>query len=209
MTKESNEFLTELYLKNSRIPKRYLQNISLVPATNNDLTSFKRLKAVETNIVRFVKMHQNLLIASNVFGNGKTTWATKILKSYIYNYACKYAFQNNTPVLYINIPEFLMKKKLSISDVSISEEIRDIEKCIYTAKIVVFDDIATKLATDYDRDLLYTYINYRTDNLLTSIYTTNISSNRLKEQLDERIADRVIGYSVCIEFDGPGRRGVR
>lgn len=206
MSETTKEFLTNLYIKNSRIPKRYIPKISLAPTTENDLVSFKRLKAIEDNIVKFVQMHQNLLISSSEVGNGKTTWATRILKSYIYNYAYQFAYDNNTPVLYLNVPEYLSLKKRTISNPELLQEANKIEDCIYSSKIVLFDDIATKLASDYDKELLYCYINSRTDNLLTSIYTTNISVNALDEAIGERVADRLIGYSVCIELNGASRR---
>lgn len=205
-----SEKLKELYIKNSRLPKRYIEEAkaaNLQPTTESDYEAFCYLKKVKENIVSFVRLHHNLLITSEHVGNGKTTWAAKIILHYIDTYAQEYSFKNNTPVLFINIPNFLMKKKMAISDKTVAEEIAEIEKAILTAKIVVFDDIATKVASDYDREILYSYINYRTDNLLTNIYTSNIFVYNLSEELGERIADRVIGYSKCVELTGAGMRG--
>ena len=202
-----SEKLKELYIKNSRLPKRYVEDISLYPSCPKDEEAFEYLNKVKDNIVSFVRLHHNLLITSEHVGNGKTTWAAKIILHYIDTYAQEYSFKNNTPVLFINIPDFLMRKKLAISDKLIADEISEIEKSILTAKIVVFDDIATKVASDYDREILYSYINYRTDNLLTNIYTSNIFVYNLSEELGERIADRVIGYSKCVELTGAGMRG--
>lgn len=204
------EKLKELYIKNSRLPKRYIEEAktaNLQPTTESDYEAFCYLKKVKENIVSFVRLHHNLLITSEHVGNGKTTWAAKIILHYIDAYAQEYSFKNNTPVLFINIPNFLMKKKMAISDKTVAEEIAEIEKAILTAKIVVFDDIATKVASDYDREVLYSYINYRTDNLMTNIYTSNIFVYNLSEELGERIADRVIGYSKCVELTGAGMRG--
>lgn len=205
-----SEKLKELYIKNSRLPKRYIEEAktaNLQPTTESDYEAFCYLKKVKENIVSFVRLHHNLLITSEHVGNGKTTWAAKIILHYIDAYAQEYSFKNNTPVLFINIPNFLMKKKMAISDKTVAEEIAEIEKAILTAKIVVFDDIATKVASDYDREVLYSYINYRTDNLMTNIYTSNIFVYNLSEELGERIADRVIGYSKCVELTGAGMRG--
>lgn len=204
---KQNEVLKELYLKNSRLPKRYLEDATLFPVAE-DYEAFAKLKKVDENINIFVHQGQNLLITSNETGNGKTSWAAKILKSYINDWACRFAFDDRTPALFINVPEFLAKKKLAINDPEIALEISEIEKCIFTSKLVVFDDIATKSATQFEYDLLYMYINYRTNNLLTSIYTTNISKDRLAEELDERLADRIIGFSITqVEFKSPSRRG--
>jgi DNA replication protein DnaC len=202
--------LKELYIKNSRLPKRYIdeaKTANLIPTTESDCESFEYLNKVKNNIVSFVKFHHNLLITSDHPGNGKTSWAAKIILHYIDSYAHEYSFKNNTPVLFINVPDFLMKKKIAISDKSVAEEMSEIEKAILTAKIVVFDDIATKVATDYDREILYSFINNRTDNYLTNIYTSNIFVYNLSEELGERIADRIIGYSKCVELTGAGMRG--
>lgn len=202
--------LKELYIKNSHIPRRYIeeaQKANLCPTTKEDEEAFEYLNKVKNNIRLFVKLHHNLLIASPHPGNGKTSWAAKILLHYILDYAYEYAFPRNTPVLFINVPEYLTKKKLAISDRELAEEISEIEKCIFTAKIVVFDDIATKTATEYDRDMLFMYINNRTDNYLSNIYTTNISAEDLYEVLGDRLADRVIGYSKHVELNGAGMRG--
>lgn len=206
---ESRAFFMQLYIKNSGLPKMYYANTTLKAATDNDLEMFRKLKAIEEDIVNFVKEGKNLLISSNMVGNGKTTWATKMLKSYVTDYACYFPFpnQNQTPVLYVNFPEFLNRKKLAMSNPDMLEKVKHIEDSIYTAKLVVFDDIATKLASDYDKELLYVYINYRTSNKLSTIYTTNIPASMLRGELGERVADRIIGYSECVEFNGPGRRG--
>lgn len=202
----TQEYLKDLYTKNSRIPLKYLKNTDfVVPAI--DSKSYSNLANIRDKIELFVKQHQNLLISSNTVGNGKTTWACKILLNYIDKYACNYAFPNSIPALFINVPEFLMKKKLAINDSKMLEEVSELEKGIFEAKIVVFDDIATKTASDYDKELLYVYVNSRINNLLTSIYTTNVLKDDLEVELGERLASRIIGESNVIKLLGPAMRG--
>ena len=205
---DDREFLSRLYITNSKLPLRYIPNTVLKP-NNGDTENFKELKKIEDGIVGFVRKGNNLLLSSNGVGNGKTTWASKIMKAYIFKYANKYTFDYNCPVLFINVPEFLIQKKLAINDPEILAEVSNVEKCIYTAKIVVFDDIATNTASEYDNDLLYSYINSRTNNLLTNIYTTNVSQNDIDDILGERLASRIVRYSVCIELNGADLRGVK
>jgi hypothetical protein len=64
--------LVETYLNNSLIPKRYLRQISLIPAKVDEQT-FRELNDIRDNIVEFVDKGENLLICSNNVGNGKTT----------------------------------------------------------------------------------------------------------------------------------------
>lgn len=64
--------LKEVYLNNSLIPKRYLNEISLIPAKVDEQV-FKELNNIKLNIKEFVDKGENLLICSNNVGNGKTT----------------------------------------------------------------------------------------------------------------------------------------
>ena len=203
-----SEELKQLYLKNSMIPNRYQGQISL-KAANCDYAAFDSLKEIEDNIETFIKSHKNLLLSSNMVGNGKTSWAIRLLKSFITNYAYKYAWKNETPAVFISVPEYLSMKKRAITNSDLEAEVNRLEDLIFNSKLVIFDDIATKTASDYDKELLYVYINSRTNNLLTTIYTTNVTKEYLERILGARVADRIIGYSEIIEFNGMSLRGVQ
>ena len=99
-----SEKLKALYIKNSRLPSRYTEDITLYPQPA-DVKAFERLDNIKNKITIFMKKHNNLLITSNNTGNGKTTWAAKIILHYIDSYAQEYSFKDNTPVLFVNIPE--------------------------------------------------------------------------------------------------------
>lgn len=64
--------LKDVYINNSNIPKRYLQDISLRPV-KEDVETFKELQDIKNNIVDFVNQGKNLFIYSSSVGNGKTT----------------------------------------------------------------------------------------------------------------------------------------
>jgi DNA replication protein DnaC len=200
--------LKEIYVKKSRIPDTFLKCNQLVVTTENDSRVFPKLKQIEDKVVRFVNEGRNLLIISNITGNGKTTWATRIGLSYIDKYAQDYAFENNTPVLFINVSEFLLQKKLSISNYNIRDEVNDVESSMLTAKIVIFDDIGTSFASDYDKELLYAWINYRNSHGLTSIFTSNVSGNDLESLLGHRIYSRIVNDSITFEITGKDMREV-
>ena len=74
--------LYDTYIKNSRLPIRYLRDIPLTPSLADEQV-FIDLSEIKSNIKSFVDDGKNLLICSNNCGNGKTTMATKILKEYI------------------------------------------------------------------------------------------------------------------------------
>ena len=198
--------LEKLYLKNSNIPKRYLEEIKLVPA-KVDRQAYLDLNDIRTHVKDFVDNGENLVICSTSVGNGKTTWATKIMKAYI-SAVNKYAFQKNTPALYINVASFLSEKKQAISDKTLLDHIMDLESKLLTAKLVVFDDLCVRGDTSqYDLSQLYYWIDHRSSNKLSCIYTTNLLPNQLEHALDARLYSRVVNYSKIITFeDGDHRR---
>lgn len=196
--------LDRLYLKNAMIPKRYQEDIMLTPS-KKDLQTFKELDDIRNEIKWFVDNGKNLLICSNNVGNGKTTWAVKLIKAYIESVK-NIRFDNNTPALFVNVNSFLNEKKLSISDQRLADKIKLTEKNILTAKLVVFDDIADKNLSEYDLNTMYYWLDYRTANMKSCIFTTNQLPDQLKKSLSAKVYSRLVNYSM-IEYitDGDHR----
>lgn len=193
--------ITQL-IKESNIPPRNIENISLVPE-KIDVESFKKLAIIKDNIARFVNDGFNLLIYSDNPGNGKTTWASKIGLAYI-DYVAAYATER--PFLYLNLPLFLSEKKANIQDKSLSEEIDRKEALIREAKLVIFDDIGVRGLSEFEKQLFYTWIEHRTAEKKSCIYTSNINPVNFSAIFGPRIADRIIGYSTLVEIKGQSRR---
>ena len=196
--------LKEVYLNNSLIPKRYLNEISLIPAKVDEQV-FKELNNIKLNISEFVDKGENLLICSNNVGNGKTTWSIKFLKEYI-DEVQNIKFKNNCPALFINVTNFLNEKKLSISDPELHSNVIDTERKILSAKLVVFDDLGVKDISQFDMGNLYYWIDERTNNMKSCIFTSNLLPKQLRNILDERLYSRIVKYSTIKEIkDGDNR----
>lgn len=196
--------LFDTYINNSNIPKRYLKNITLIPAKVDEQV-FKELNEIKIGVKDFVDKGENLLICSNNVGNGKTTWAIKILREYISNVS-NVKFKNNCPALFINVTNFLNEKKLAISDPELHSKVIDTERKILTSKLVVFDDLGVKDISQFDMGNLYYWIDERTNNLKSCIFTSNLMPKQLKGVLDERLYSRIVKYSTVKEIkDGDNR----
>lgn len=196
--------LIDTYLNNSNIPKRYQGENKLQPS-KLDETTFSELNQIKLNINKFVADGSNLLIYSSHTGNGKTSWATKILLEYI-NKNGKVMFSNTCPGLFINVSNFLNKKKLAISDSSLLDEVHETEQKILNANLVIFDDLGVKDISPYEMNSLYYWIDERTSNLKSSIYTSNLTPIQLEAILDPRVYSRVINYSIIKEIKGGDSR---
>ena len=189
-------------IKESGLPVRNLNSTQLIPEMK-DVESFKQLSSIKNNIVKFVNDGYNLLIYSNNPGNGKTTWACKLGLEYI-DYISNYATES--PFLYVNLPLYFDIRKASIQDKSLSDEVYKTEALIKKAKLVIFDDIGIKDLTEFEKQLFYIWVEYRTSNKKSSIYTSNIYPENFASIFGPRIADRIIGYSTIIEIKGQSRR---
>lgn len=169
---------------------------------NNDATAFTRLKEIETNIIEFVTAGKNLYLFSGQCGNGKTTWAVKLLKAYLNRIWAKSS--DECKALYINVPRFMQQVKDSFSIQS--EEVTYLKENIIKADLVVFDEISAKIGSEFDIDFLLSIIDTRLSSNKTNIYTSNADKSKLINQLGERLHSRVYNNSECIEFKGTDKR---
>lgn len=203
---QANEIMRNYIYKNSNIPAYYLgKEIALFPQ-EIDLDAFHRLKNIENQCVRFFREHWNLNLYSNTVGNGKTSWAIKIVRAYIDTYACNYG---NVDCLYINVPDFMALRKRGFDNPLARAQFYELQQRAMDAKVVIFDEIASKQSSDFDADMLYVIINHRVANSKSSIYTSNVLPQELKKLLGDRISDRIVSApnTVNIELRGDSRRG--
>lgn len=195
--------LYDSYLQQSNLPKRYWSEIDLFP-TAQDANAFSELGKFRDQIKEKINSGANLLICSNYVGNGKTTWSSKILKSYLRS--VEGVYYDYAPGLFINVTSFLNEKRLAISDPSLAKKVGELEKSILKARLVIFDDVGVRDLSAYDLNNLYYWIDYRTSNLKSCIYTSNLLPQQLRELLDPRLYDRIVNYSQVVQFQGGSER---
>lgn len=185
----------------SRLPKRLSFPVGLEPA-NCDLEAFYELREIKDNIVEFVEEGRNLYIHSKFFGNGKTTWASKIMLKY---FDCIWPSNGyRTRALFIPVTEFFveLKQNLTLRD----EEVYHLFEKIKTVDLVVWDDIGISGVSAMDLENFYSLLNYRISAGLSNIYTGNLSEQEMKDCLGPRIASRIWNCSTRVEFSGEDRR---
>lgn len=169
-----------------------------------DEEAFTRLKAIETHIEQFVNGGNNLYLHSTTCGNGKTAWALRLLQTYIgriwfrSDLKCK--------VLFINVPRFILALKDSISETS--EYIQHVKRNIFSADLVVFDEVGTKSLTAWEHEQILNLINTRIDMNKSNIYTSNLTGLELREKVGDRLYSRIVNLSVDVELFGSDKRGV-
>lgn len=187
----------------SNLPKRAFDDLSLMPE-KVDLEAFKTCKNFSENILDHVKQGDGLYIHGFNKGNGKTTWAFKIIIKYIEQLA-KHGkgWDNDIPIYYLNVSEMFDQYRSNMED---KEYTKAIEDAIYGADLVIFDDVGVEAPTTWVKNKLYTYINYRYNNKKSIIFTSNLTLTQLGAKIDDRVADRISQVCRPIQFQGQSRR---
>lgn len=196
----------EWFYRETGLPLQYMyENIQLRPEKIDERV-FDSLQKIYDRCIYFFSNHGSIFITSQNVGNGKTSWAIKIMKRYIQEYACFY----NLDCLFVNVPEFFELRKRSFNNASEQHQLNELTNRIKEAKLVIFDDLAVGKLTDAEENFFYTIIDYRWRNNKSSIYTTNVYPNELKTMIGERTVDRIVNdqKTIRIWLQGSSRRGV-
>lgn len=189
-------------LEKSQLPECWWETKQLIP--HKDITAHKRLGEIKQNIDTWVDSGSNIYIYSPNYGNGKTSWAVKLLMAYFNrvwygnSFRCKGLFVNST--------RFLLRKKDLIS--KIDEEYLATSKTLETVNLAVWDDISACRLSEYDYQVLYSMLDTRLFNGKANIFTGNANRQQLSECLGHRLASRIWNTCEIIEFTNPDMRGV-
>lgn len=187
-------------LDTSGIPKSRQKFNRLIPS-DCDISAFKLLASFQNNIIKFVSKGCNLYLHSDNCGNGKTTWAIKLMLQYFNEKWAGNGFIQRG--IFINVPSFITAHKNNISkqDDKLFETISNLPN----VDLVVWDDIAITQLTDYETSILLSYIDQRVLNLKCNIFTGNLNPEALKSKIGERLSSRILsGY--IIELKGGDNR---
>ena len=191
---------TKYLLNESNIPKSKQKINTLIP-DDCDILAFEQLAKIRDNIKEFVDNGKNLYLYSNTCGNGKTTWAIKLMLQYFNEvWACNGFTKRG---VFVNVPTFLTQCKSTISNPD--QKFFDMRDSLADIDLVVFDDIASTKLSDYDYNTLLTFIDQRTMQEKSTIYTGNISPKDLSNFVGERLASR-IKDSKIIQLKGRDMR---
>ena len=189
-------------MEHSGIPKNKQRPIPLTPQ-KCDLEAFRRLADIKENIYDFVVDGKNLYITSTTVGNGKTSWALKLLMRYFEEVWRGNDFRVRGVI--VHVPTFLMKCK---DFKTVDSEFEELKKQILDVDLVVWDDIGSSMLSNYDYTQLLICLDAREFKGLANIFTGNITErDKLAEALGAKLTSRIWNNDTeVIEFKGGERR---
>jgi DNA replication protein len=190
-------------LAESGVPKKYFEPQELV-LRSVDSDAWNWLEDYRCNVVEHVKNGKSIVITSPTVGNGKTSWAIRLLQRYIAETALdgrlvdKAVFCVSSSMLEIFGDFGYFETSIEFFDY-----LNRLKKC----DLLVIDEIGSGRITQVSYNHFYDLVNYRVDNNLATIYTTNYNDEQIKDALGERLYSRIYDMSTVIEFSASNVRG--
>lgn len=175
-----------------------------IQTAREDNFTWRTIMKICKDIVDFVAQGQNLLLYSNISGNGKTQAATFILKSYIQE--CVFSGKYNANLIrYVNIPQLVYRTelydKLDRSDPK-RIEFYDSLNGLARSNLVVWDDIGYDSNTRVESVIVRSIINSRINDSRSNIFISAGNLEELKEVSRRKDYERILDSSLALEFCG-------
>ena len=192
----------ESLVMQSNLPEKrwFVQNLN----AQKDTRIFEDLMSIKQNIREWVNEGRNLYLYSRNFGNGKTSWAVRLMLSYFNEIWAGNGFRRRG--IFISVPEFLDRNREVIGNRD--PEYLKLREDLIHCDLVIWDDIAATKLTDYNHTMLLNYIDARVFAGKSNIFTGNLNFDQMKEYLGGRLASRVWNTSEVVEFKDKDKRGL-
>lgn len=168
-----------------------------------DRPAFVELKKIKDDIRGWVQDGNNLYLYSGNFGNGKTSWAIKLMLAYF-----NQVWQGNCfrcRGVFISVPEFFDRERQLINDRD--EEYKTIRDNLLKADLVIWDDVSSVKMSDYASATFLNFLDARVLSRKSNIFTSNLGKDRLFEFVGGRLASRIWNTSIIIELVDEDKRG--
>ena len=157
-----------------------------------DLEQFKQLAAIEQDIVKFISEGKNLYLHSTNCGNGKSSWSLRLAEAYFNKIWAR--TEPKCRVLFISVPRFLLALK---DDITVkSSYVEYIKNNVLEADLVIWDDIAAKMGSEFELTHLLNIIDNRLALNKSNIYTSNLNRQQLYNALGRIIWNRQKKFKV-------------
>lgn len=85
----------------------------------------------------------------------------------------------------------------------------EIEEKLFESDLLILDDLGTEFSTQFTTAQLYNIFNTRLNASLPTVISTNLSMKEIEDKYTQRIASRIIGSSMPLQFVGKDIRQIK
>lgn len=138
-------------------------------------------------------------------------------KTYNVYALAKHLIMNNIDVWVFNLPRLLNIIRASFSKQEAYNEdtgnttyafVKDMDGIeeLIKKEVLIIDDIGAEKPSDWVAETLYYLINSRYENMKTTIFTSNLSLDKLSDRIGDRVVSRIAEMCDIHEIKGADRR---
>ncbi len=211
------------YWNTKNTPKKYTELLLKdLPIEKDNPDTYRAVCKYVKNILLYVKEQSTGLYLFSIpnagnrlgTGTGKTTTACIILNEYllarVIDMLQKKELVDNV-AYFVRLSEFQNKYNEQFrgsieAQHTASDTYYSIKKRMKDAELLVIDDIAIRDCTEAFKNEIYDIVDYRANEELATIFTSNIPLQGLSEILGERTASRIEGMTIPAGFKGVDHR---
>lgn len=180
---------------NFHIPKRYA-----------DCDKEKVPQEVREKINTALQGNQGVYLHGSA-GTGKTYIMYALLKNIILTsqevYSTQGIYEVRNLFRVVEMPTLAMAlKTYTVRDEDPTDTISLYKDCTY----LFIDDLGAEKMTDFLFESFYQIINYRYNQMLPTIITSNYSLKEISEKINDRIASRIAEMCTVIKLEGEDKR---
>lgn len=197
----------------AKVPREYRSANLFNYVADYDNSEFADIiKELLASPIGFVQSGTNLALINQQKGTGKSWTATAVLNEFIYK-VCRDPqwFDYESPVaLYIKFGAWANRQRdvYTRNDEQFTYEAHKELLKMKCVPLLVLDDIGSGRITPIIRDLIYDVIDYRKEEQLTTIFTSNFPDAILRsnDMLGEMVVSRMLYNTMVIPLGGRDRR---
>lgn len=154
--------------------------------------TYKPQNAAQSEALEFLSKLKNdwaefVFISSKVCGTGKTHLAVSTIRNMVWH--------GITDVEFVSSASIFMKIKNTFSEKSAETE-TDVIRDYCKKRWLVIDDIGVEKSSDWSLQVWYSIIDRRYQEMLPTIFTSNLSVADIAEKIGPRIASRISSGAV-------------
>ncbi len=155
----------------------------------DSLEAFKRAVEISKNLIeKFDTEHKNILFYGSV-GTGKSFLSGCIAKDIL---------DKGYSVIYfsaVSLFEALAKETFENKS---KEDLYNLYEYIYNCDLLIVDDLGTEIANSFVSNQLFSCINERNLRKKSTIISTNLSLEQIRDRYSDRVFSRIIStYTAC------------
>jgi len=176
-------------LLNCRFEKFNLEYYQPADGVDHVHTAQKALAAAQDFVNKVLRNpHEVGLLFTGPVGSGKTFLAAAIANVLI---------EKQCRLLFLIVPDLLDELRASFANKNDTSEF-DLLDIARTVPILILDDLGAHNYTEWSRNRIYSILNYRMNEQLPTIITTNLDFEEIEHYLGERTCSRLL--QMCRVF---------